>query len=238
MPPERFAASRADLPHPVLQLAEDLLDQVRVGAIGRQEQRAGADVPDRLAPPRPCAPEIAHDDDVAGLERRSRGRVPNLLFPRGAVGRSSAGRKGGMPQPRSRRRGAETRRRRSTPRRRGTVEARPTGRDASCQMGRAPCHRMPYPKQPPGQNPHDRPLTARPDHETNSRGRPPRRPPGRFAALSCGTADDPGGNGRSGRSIFGDNVPVSNLGRARRRLTESRHMLDWPDHPIRRGPAR
>src|SRR5215211_7424099 len=59
------------LAEPVLELGEELLDGVQVGAVGRQEEEMGADGPDGAA----CrlslvAAEIVEDDEVALGERR------------------------------------------------------------------------------------------------------------------------------------------------------------------------
>ena len=63
-----------------LELGEDLLDRVEVGAVGRQEEELGAGGPDRLADGLALvAAEIVHDDDVAGRERRDE----ELLDPGG-----------------------------------------------------------------------------------------------------------------------------------------------------------
>lgn len=57
--------------HQVLELGEDLLDRIEVGAIWRQEQELGASAADCLADSGPfVTAEIVHDDDVAGRERR------------------------------------------------------------------------------------------------------------------------------------------------------------------------
>lgn len=63
--------SLGGLAHEVLELGEDLLDWVEVGAIGRQEQELGTGAADRLANGGPfVAGEVIHDDDIAGRERR------------------------------------------------------------------------------------------------------------------------------------------------------------------------
>jgi hypothetical protein len=52
-----------------LELGEELLDRVEVGAVGRQEEQLGAGLADCLAHGAPfVAAEIVHDDDVAGLQ--------------------------------------------------------------------------------------------------------------------------------------------------------------------------
>ena len=58
--------------HEVLELGEDLLDRIEVGAIGRQEQEPGADAADRFSDGRSLvAREVVHDDDIAWRERRN-----------------------------------------------------------------------------------------------------------------------------------------------------------------------
>jgi hypothetical protein len=56
----------------VLELGEERLDRVEVGRVLRQEQEFGASGPDGLPNNYALvAAEIVHDDDVAGLQRRS-----------------------------------------------------------------------------------------------------------------------------------------------------------------------
>jgi len=60
----------------VLELGEELLDRVEVGAVGRQEEEMGADRPDGAAGGLSLvACEVVEDDDVAFGE----GRPENLL---------------------------------------------------------------------------------------------------------------------------------------------------------------
>ena len=146
---------------PAIQSGGPRPDRVRVGAVGRQEQRAGADVPDRLARLLDLAlPRLSVTATSPGLSGGAGGasqicwsRVAPLADRRRAakgclrtpvrLTMASAGHQvPGEVQERSRRA-------------RG-------GRDVSRQMGRAPCHRMPYRKQRPGQIPHDRTLNVHP----------------------------------------------------------------------------
>lgn len=57
--------------HQMLELGEDLLDRVEIGAVWRQEQQPGASATDRLTDGGPfVTAQIVHDDDIAGRERR------------------------------------------------------------------------------------------------------------------------------------------------------------------------
>ena len=57
--------------HEMLELGEDLLDRVQVGAVGRQEQQPGTDAANGLADGWTfVAAEIVHDNDIAGRQRR------------------------------------------------------------------------------------------------------------------------------------------------------------------------
>lgn len=56
--------------HEVFELGEDLFDRIEVGAVGWEEQQAGAGAADRLADGGPfVTAQIVHDDHVAGRER-------------------------------------------------------------------------------------------------------------------------------------------------------------------------
>lgn len=55
--------------HQVLELGEDLLDRIKIGAVWRQEQEPGAGATDRRADGGSfVTAQIVHDDDVAGRE--------------------------------------------------------------------------------------------------------------------------------------------------------------------------
>lgn len=59
------------LSHQVLELGEDLLDRIEIGAVRRQEQQPGSRAADRLSDGGPfVTAQIVHDDNVAGRKRR------------------------------------------------------------------------------------------------------------------------------------------------------------------------
>ena len=75
------------LAHQVLELGEDLLDRIEIGAVWRQEQELGASAADRLADGRPfVTAQIVHDDDVAGRECRHE-ELLHIVFEALAVDR-------------------------------------------------------------------------------------------------------------------------------------------------------
>src|SRR6185312_6533105 len=70
--PGCLVGSLLGLSHQMLELGEELLDGIEVGAVGRQEEEVSAAFPDRLA--RRFAlmrAEIVENDDVARFEGRS-----------------------------------------------------------------------------------------------------------------------------------------------------------------------
>ena len=61
------------LSHQVLELCEDLLDRIEIGAVRLQEQQPGSRAADRLADGGPfVTAQIIHDDNVAGCKRRDK----------------------------------------------------------------------------------------------------------------------------------------------------------------------
>jgi len=82
-PPCGFDGSLCGFAQEVLELGADLLDQIEIGTVGRQEQQVCAPVPDRGPDGGSLvAREVVHDDDVARLLRRT-----ELQFdPRGKAG--------------------------------------------------------------------------------------------------------------------------------------------------------
>ena len=72
---DRLVASRSRLSRQSFELGEDLLDRVEVGGVFRQEDEAGSDIPDRLAPRLSLVgAEIVEDHDIARLQRRDQER--------------------------------------------------------------------------------------------------------------------------------------------------------------------
>src|ERR1700722_12845276 len=72
---DRLVASRSRLSRQSFELGEDLLDRVEVGGVFRQEDEAGSDIPDRLAPRLSLVgAEIVEDHDLARLQRRDQER--------------------------------------------------------------------------------------------------------------------------------------------------------------------
>ena len=56
--------------HEMLELCEDLLDRVEVGAVGRQEQQPGTGTANGLADGGAfMAAQVVHDHDIAGRQR-------------------------------------------------------------------------------------------------------------------------------------------------------------------------
>ncbi len=73
-PPSGLDGALLGVAQQVLELGEDLLDRVEVGAVGRQKEELGASGADRLADGVSLvAAEIVHDHEVSGLERGGQG---------------------------------------------------------------------------------------------------------------------------------------------------------------------
>ena len=69
--PDGFGCALISLAEQRLELGEDLLDWIKVGAVGRQEQEPGANRTDGAAHGLAfVAAEIVHDHDIARCERR------------------------------------------------------------------------------------------------------------------------------------------------------------------------